>query len=226
MINVDVLYNRLQDLTRKGKASYFKNDEFNRNMNDAEELLFGYYIELYKNSRWVEDAIKFTLLEAEIANSSGVYPLPSNYKLYNSVAAKVLSGTKGNYKVSKKPAYENKDDESYLSEDNALRRGDVAKRRFSYEVGASDITMFPSDFTGNIYLKYFRDITKAVRGVTIVAGTDEEAYDAGSSTDLEWDPRELPNLIDIMLYLFGMSARDTAVMQWVQSKKSVSLIAE
>ena len=43
MINVQTLFNRVKDLSRKDKAGYMSSEEFNRNLEEAQSLLMDWF---------------------------------------------------------------------------------------------------------------------------------------------------------------------------------------
>ena len=80
-ISVQNLFLRVQDLSRKDKAGYLSNDEFNRNLADSQDLLMEYYYRRFEESQDVVDVLHSFIQEARLPiGAGGFVDLPTDYR--------------------------------------------------------------------------------------------------------------------------------------------------
>lgn len=229
MINVQTLWQTIRDITRKDHAGYTSTDEFNRALSWAQEMVFGYYAEETSNDQGISEALDVFISEASLSPASGqYYNLPADYKRRINAGVKIVENSScGNGPTTSwKWANFWKSNEDLLTLDSPIRRPSVAKRIFAYEIIGSQIKWWPSDYTGNIYLKYYRQPVEAFRAFTLNTATQEEEYDSQNSVNLEWAPDEIPNFVDLILLNKGLAIRENVIVNWVLQKKSPNALPE
>lgn len=219
MIDINKLYLLVNnDIARKDHAGYTSTDEFNRQVNVVQNLLFDFYIE--KNDARAMEPLRPFVTESYIPSATEYYPLPSDYRQQLEVGFEFVTGGDCDTPPTKiiKSADLLSHDEVLLTSESPIRS---QERQYSFIGG--DIKISPADFIGNVYLKYYRYPVDATRGFILDVATQEEVYDIESSVNLEWDSLEMPNLVDLMLIYKGISVRNTEIIQWAMGKQSMEL---
>lgn len=213
MIDIERLYLIVNnDLARKDHAGYTATDEFNRTVNLIQQSLFDFYIE--KNDARAKEPLRPFIFETFISKTSvSYYDLPSDYRQKLELGFDYLTSDCGTYSHNVKSA-------DYLDYNEVLlnNESDIRLNEPSYSFVGTQVKTTPTSFLGQIYLKYYRNPVDAVRAFTLNVSTQEEEYNAGSSTHLEWEVMEIPNFVDLMLMYKGIAVRSTELTQWVMAK--------
>jgi hypothetical protein len=97
-----------------------------------------------------------------------------------------------------------------------IRKPDASTNSFWHEFLSQGIRVHPTNYTGNVYLKYIAQPDEATRAVTIVG--DEEQYDAGSTVDLVWPEQEETRFVDLLLHYKMVEIRDPLLVEFFQLK--------
>ena len=224
MINIDTIKTRYsKDLMLKGKGGYVSGEEFNRAIRDAQFHAFEFLSEKRKEDRRKADALAPFVTEATINIVSGYCALPADYAHKEDWYIEVQDlNCVGNNEVYNK--YEI--DELKMGEysnllNSPIRRPSLTTNKYAAEIVGDNIKVYPSDAKDRIYLKYLKNPPAAVWGSTVDSGNDQENYDSGSSTNLEWRETEFNMLLDILLYLKGIQVRDSEIINWMSAKNSI-----
>ena len=213
MVSVQTIYLLVQDATRKDlQGGYASNDEFNRQLNYAQELLFDYYYDNMNESAARESLIDFQVLSDIVPTTSGIYTRPADYKEKLDASLRVEE----EYPPVHFPAR----DELAMTLSSPVRGPNIDKRVIVGEILSSTINIYPQ--TGNtLRFRYYKLLTQALRAVTLNVTTQEYEYDPANTIDLEWNEGNLQNFVDVMLLLKGIIIRDSALIQWVQAKENI-----
>lgn len=212
MISVQSLWLTIRDLTRKENiGGYLQNDEFNRQINLCQDILFDHYYD-HKNESEARQSLTYFESSALISKSSGVYQLPANYKKKMEAALVVNS----QYYPVHFPAR----DELLMSLSSAVRGPSIERKVVVGKIREADIQIWP-DTNNQLFLQYYKIPTAAARAVTVDIGEIEEVYDSGSTVDLEWPADKIGDFVDLMMLFKGVVMRDSSLVQWVQARNLI-----
>ena len=209
-----------EDLSLKDKSGYSSNDEFNRALNYAENLLFSFYMEKYEQNNLISDSLSpFIVKNTSLAITSGTGTLPTDYRhridlMFNKIEN---DDCEAYYtKISASPIGSN---EEGIITDSVLRRPSVEKKKVYYFIEGDSIRVLP-ELTGTVTFKYLRSPDFGNRVVTYDEDAVDEVYDEESTTDLEWEEQDRQNLINILLFLKGVQIRDSELLQFLGTRKA------
>lgn len=231
MINVRTLFQRLQDLSRKDKAGYMSDDEFNRDLSEVQTLLMDYHYQLFEKGQKGLDALSPFIKETYININSQFCDFPTDYRHKleaGYVYTKNICCVDGCI-VAKKPEVDIKDMQ-HLKEGEVLKTLSSAIRKpkiniatgegkFAYTFVNNKIKVFPKELQGYLYLKYVSDPPLAFYATITNVTTQEQDYDAANSINLAWNEQEQPDLVKLMLYFKGIEVRESALIQWVNQSE-------
>jgi len=226
MISVNNLYLRVNnDLARKSKGGYSANDEFNRDMVDAQELIYSYYYGLFEVNGRTMDSLSNFVQETEF-NVNGSFPYPDDYR--HKIDAKYVSYASASEcgspvsEIETVIKYINADEEYDLMS-SAIRRPSLEKKRLYYTQYGNAFRLLPKSMDNKVRFKYLRQPRQPNRAVTLDLVNDEEVYDEPNSTQLEWPQQEFNNFVSVMLYFKGIQVRETALINWVAQRKGITM---
>lgn len=212
MISVQTLWLNIRDLTRKDNiGGYLPNDEFNRQVNLCQNVLFDYYYDK-RNESDARGALIYFEDDVLITKVSGAYPLPADYKA--KMEAALVVG--GEYLPVHFPAR----DERLMSLSSAVRGPSLERKVVVGKIRSGDIQIWP-DTDNQLFLQYYTTPVEASRAVTVDIDEIEEVYDAGSTVDLNWPSDLLQDFVDLMLLFKGVIIRDSSLIQWVQARNAI-----
>lgn len=221
MISVEHIYQSLKDLSTKGKGGYTDSDEFNRNSQRAELLLWQYYFSIYEIGRRVPEAMVPFIKVDTLPLIAAAFAVPPGWgHTLNVHHISTISGEKCGdaiIQTSKLARYLQKH-ELHMTLESPIR----GKGTFYSFTEGRKVQMYPETLTGQASLEYLRYPTFAVRGYDVNTTTQDQDPDPDTSTDYEWQPQEENNLIDILLLFHGLINRDTHLMQWAQTHQSIT----
>ena len=80
MINVQTVFDRVKDLSRKDKAGYLSSEEFNRNLGEAQSILMDWYFRRFEDNEKTLDSLAPFIKETNISISSQFATFPSDYR--------------------------------------------------------------------------------------------------------------------------------------------------
>ena len=80
MINVQTLFNRVKDLSRKDKAGYMSSEEFNRNLEEDQSLLMDWFYSSFEKNEKTLDSLAPFIKETTLSISNQFVSFPSDYR--------------------------------------------------------------------------------------------------------------------------------------------------
>ncbi len=227
MINVQYIFNAVNDLTRKNNAGYTSNEEFNRHLNQCQDILMRYYYKLFEEAQIIVDSLMPFLIEANLPiGANARIPFPSDYRYRLEVGYLEIynpdCGETG-LQINPKPCHYLAANEVIETLSSPIRKPSKNKRIYKHTFINDYIQLYPIDLTGYAHFKYVRKPVQAVYGVIIDLVNRIEVYDPATSVNLEWLEQDRDNLVDLMLMLNGIALRETALVQWVQQKNAFTM---
>ena len=227
MIDVNLIWNNVRDLSRKDHAGYISTDEFNRSINLAQADLVEFYLAMYEKTGRFASALDPFRRQAPLSSSSpGIYPLPDDYRQWCEVGVQWVDTSCGDAQVELYPAEPLRANEKLLTLTSAIRRPSMFKRIFKYHILNGNLHLYPTSFMGNVHLEYLINPPDAARGYVLNTTTLEEDYDAPTTINLIWPKSEISNFTDLMLFYKGVVVQSTPLLQWVAAKKQATAIPE
>lgn len=215
--SINTTYEFVQDLLNKNQNGYLGPEEFNRLINQAQYQRFNYLYGMpeqfaapnfpvpkvaYARTQGIAEALSPFIERVTATFASGSYTLPAG--LVHGVALRV-----GNKKVQR---VELDRIASYLDSTINAPSADYP----IYCQVDNTYKIYPSTIT-TAEFEYLRLPNQAVWGYTIVSGVP--VYNSGTSTDLEWSTTEINNIVNILLSYFGISTRDSQMIQYAETQK-------
>jgi len=221
MISIYSLWESVRDLTRKDNAGWTDMDEFSRLVNNAQQDLFDYYIaEEFSRAK---SALQIFIKEATLSQSlPSYYNLPSDYRYPLVSGAVVIQSADCTPSIDNYPADHLDSDEALLVLRSPIRKPDLAKRRFAFEILTDKIKAYPKEFKGRWYLKYYRNPTAAVLNYTLDTVNQLQTYNPVGTVNLEWPENERQNFIDLILVYKGALLDKPGLVNWAMAKKSLN----
>lgn len=215
--SINTTYEFIQDLLNKNQNGYLGPDEFNRLINQAQYQRFNYLYGMpeqfaapnfpvpkvaYARTQGIAEALAPFVERVTATFAAGSYTLPEN--LVHGVALRVNGKKAQRVELDRLASYLDStinnptaDFPIYCQVDN------------SYKIYPSTII--------NAEFEYLRLPNQATWGYAIVDGV--AVYDESASTDLEWSTTEINNIVNILLSYFGISTRDTQMINYAESQK-------
>src|SRR5690554_5778717 len=81
MISVKYIYDRVvKDLARKNQTGYSTVDEFNRDLQDSENILFEFYYKVFQATQKVSDALEPFIKERNLVITNGRVAYPKDHR--------------------------------------------------------------------------------------------------------------------------------------------------
>ena len=220
MISVDLVYKRVnEDLSRKNKSGYTSNDEFNRDLDEAQIILMNYYHHLFQETKHLADAVAPFVKSDTITLQGQVVQLPADYRHMIEIAIDYLKNPEecGVEPKQKRLVVEfarANEVERYRS--SYIMRPNLDKGVAFWTFLDGAIKVWPK--VSVVDVMYLRNPSDATRGVTINTVDDLEVYNAATTTDLEWPASELSNFVDICLLFKGVAVKESALIQYAATK--------
>jgi hypothetical protein len=227
MIQVVDIFNRVRDLSKKDKSGYLSSEEFNRNLNETQQILLDYYFERFGRDQYDQDSINPFLKEERLPIVNGFVDFPSDYRhrvevgniyienVYNSDC------TVSNPKVEELALRYLHPSEERLTLNSAIRKPSIKKKLLYHTFVNNKIRIRPSEAQGTIALKYIMSPPEAKYATVVNVNTDKEDYDPINSVDLIWNEQDKHNIVDIMLMFLGIQIRESALINWVQARRQI-----
>ncbi|MCB0707743.1 MAG: hypothetical protein KDC34_20650 [Saprospiraceae bacterium] len=210
MIEVQKIFLVVQDLMRKDLAGgYASNDEFNRQINLSQNILYNYCYD-HINESWArESLIGFHVSTTLSASTSGVYTKPGDYRDKQDLAL-IVDG-------AQIPVHIPRRDELAMTLSSPVRGPSLAREVVVGEIADTAINIWPQT-SNQLFLRYYKNPPDAVRAVTIDSDTQYEVYNAAGTTNLDWDQGNFKDFVDLMMLMKGVILRDSSLVAWVQQK--------
>lgn len=223
MISVQLIYERLNDLSSQYHTGYLDADEFNRNINAAQEVLFQFYYRKFEEDRIVAQSLVPFLKEEimTLEDSRIIFPYEFRYE----VDFSYLTYTNPECGSTSEPRHIPFNSIGIGNESEArsshLRRPSLDTGYLAYTRGDGFLKTIGVT-SGSIFLKYFINPPEASRGSTIDVVNQLDAYDPLSTIDLLWNDQDIENFVDLMLVYKGIETRNTELLSWVKEKNIIS----
>ena len=223
MIDIDFIFERVQDLSRKDKAGYMSSVEFNRDFSQAQDILYEYYYEQFERNQEIVDSLNPFHKEVQLVISNGYCELPEDYrhrtevgylKVFNANACGPNEPTISPYPMPYINA--NEERETLAS---AIRRPNIEKNRFYHTFINNKIRVLPTSLVGYIVIKYLATPPTAIYAVTLDVANDQENFDPIKSINPIWNEQDAHHLVDLMLLFKGIEVRESALIEWVRLKQ-------
>lgn len=108
---------------------------------------------------------------------------------------------------------------------SAIRKPSIQKGIYRHTFKDGLIHVYPKE-TKRIYFKYLKQPATPVWGSTFVsnANGDFEQYNPAASTDLEFPPQEISNIVDLMCFYLGIELRETPLINFAKQKQTQPLV--
>lgn len=218
MIDVDFIYRRIRDLSRENKSGQLQNEMFNRTLTSCENILYDYHQEMFERDGNVAAAMHPFIKKTDVNVIGDLIELPDDYRHRISLSKRVAISEPGcenpefmtvNYRYM--PA--DKFDEMKSS---FVRKPDLQKGIAWHSLRNGTIEIAPR--VKKITIRYLREPVYGNRVVVEDTDTLVEAYDQAASTDLEWPMIAREDLINLMLMQFGVSIKETPLVQYAASR--------
>ena len=223
MVNINNIFDRVQDLSRKDKSGYMSSEEFNRDFSQAQDILYEYYYEQYERSQEIVDSLNPFHVEVELLIENGYCELPIDYRHRTEVGYLKIKNPDicgpGEPSISPYPVpYINANEERETLA-SAIRKPSVVKNRYYHTFINNKLRILPTDISGYIVLKYLKVPPPALYAVTLDVVNDEENYDPLNSINPIWNNQDAHHLVDLMLLFKGIEVRENALIEWVRLKQ-------
>ena len=224
MISVEEIYQIIRDFARKSHTSWTGNDEFNRKLVLAQDMLFDYYRQMKDEKQRQRGLIAFRKEKRLVRDTGSVYTIPSDFE----DDIEIWAAPNGNTECKEEdmiyqPVDVLRDGEIGHTVTSPIRKpsADLIKAHYA---SATDLRIYPLTFTGWIKMLYYATPTTPSRAVTLDTGNQQEIYDPGNTIDLEWDTSVKQDFIDLLLLFYGIEQRDSALVSWVAQKQQIEPI--
>lgn len=232
MINVNDLWEALNDLSAKGQSGHIGVSTFNRNLKRSILLLFDYYIEIVEQTTRAAEALRPFKKEIVIAVPSQYVDLPDDYGQIITPGFATSTGTaedcangNGSSIIFCPSAPMPGGAEFYVGK-SGIRRASVSGGVFYHEIIADQLKVYPKDYVGTCRLKYYRKPIIASLVLTYNPTLDIAVYDPSLSTDSDFGEKEENQLLDLLLLFHGIAVKESVLISWVQAKKSLQSLPE
>ncbi len=216
MIDVQVLFNRVNvDMVRKGIGGFSTNDQFNRGMNEASDILFEYWSVKSFQDQDVLDALMPFISSFDAVISAGTAAYPATYRRMLSIEYKKVDNSTGEPVIELIPMINVPQNQKRMAYRKPVKSD---KKTYGYEFGSTSALLYPSELTGEVRFKYLRYPVTANRAVTVNVTTDDQDYTTVGTVQLEWPAHQLTNLVNIMLMDKGVEVQRTELTDFAAAR--------
>lgn len=228
---IDTVYSTVQTIYNKEQDGWVSPSEYNDIAKQVQEEIFRGYLEDmnrdqnrfnrglanpgYANlvANQTQRLEPFMKTSGAIAQTGGVYPLPSDVYLIDENGVLNASGT-----VIERVA---NDKRSYLNNSTV-----APSTLFPvHYIEGTNITVLPSTYTGTITVSYLKQPADPVWGYTVGPNGDP-LYNESASTDFELHISEFSNIVVRILAYFGINLREGEVIQVAEGLKNQTVTRE
>jgi hypothetical protein len=221
MLNAVDIHDEVTDLCKKSaREGYLSKDEFNRWAPSVESMLLSFYCDQSKQLAEVTESLRPFLKEVPIPVSNGIVTLPTDYRRFEDLwlTKAVNSPNCGEAPVEESHPCDYCDiDEWADMKRSPIRKPDWNKCKVRYRIINGNIEV--SENSGIAKLIYIRNPIYGKIAFTVNATTNEEEVNLTATKNFEWLEKDRNKLIDIYLMKLGLSIRDPALLQWIQTEK-------
>ena len=224
MINVQYIFEAVNDLTRKNNAGYTSSEEFNRHLNQCQDMLMRYYYKLFEEGQIIVDSLMPFLKQSNLIIGPGSQvAFPNDYRYRLEVGYLEINNPdcgQNEPTIKPSPCHYLAANEVMETLSSPIRKPSKAKGIYKHTFINNNIQLYPLDLTGYIHFKYIRKPIQAEYNTTVDVVNRIEVYDPLTSVNLEWLDQDRDNLVDLLLFMKGIALRETALISWVQQKNA------
>jgi len=224
MILVDSLYRSIRDLARKDKAGYMSNDEYNRNLKRAQDIVLEFYFNQFEETQEVPEALARFIKTQTISVQNGLGALPTDYELILRVTAKSPIYNGGGCDIigyNEFAAMPINASEIGLTKTSAIRRPSLDRGTARYRTKGLSLQLFPEESIP-VELEYIRAPVVPFRNVVIDPVNEEENYTPTNTINLEWGASEERVFLDVLLYYYALPVRESEILGWLGNKQGIT----
>lgn len=227
MIEVELIFKSVQDLSRKDKSGYMNSEEFTRDLNRAQELLLSYYSEDYGRVGMLRDSLIPFLKEVLLPIDNGFADFPSDYRHRIEVGNVHVENVFTNCSpagdpISKEyPCRYLHPNEERLTISSPIRKPAISKNRYYHTFVNEKIKILPKEAKGSVAFKYIMNAPIAKYATVVNTSSMKEDFDPVNSINLVWQQQDINNIVDIMLLFKGIQVREGALISWLGQKKQL-----
>lgn len=223
MIDVNVIYQRVQDLASKDKGGYLSPQEFNRHLLDAQIMLYEFYFDKFEHYQQIPENMRDFVVPANLAlSSSGTAALPLDFQHCIRVRyRKVVNVPGGEPTVEFIEATPIHASEVNLTLSSPVRKPSLSKRRVYFRLANSVLNVYTDVSGGQVELEYLRLPVVPFWNSTLDVANDQYNYTSSGSVQLEWQEYDQDNFTDLMLLLYGLPTRQSEVIQWASARQGM-----
>jgi hypothetical protein len=230
MLDVNVVYNAVNQYLNTDRSSYMTSKQFNEYMAAAQQMLFDYY-----EGRFGLDKEAASALQPFLATVTKLIQVGPNMP---HSAAQIIEGVDG------VPAYRrlvtvfvtyNFEGKQVAIEPNRITPSNRAfnlssatrgpnRDRVLYEErpGSSKAIKLYGDGMYTVQLDLLVQPTIPVRGVTTSGTAPFEVYNPSTSVQLQWAESERDNIVDLICFVAGVQRADSRIVQLISNKRKVT----
>lgn len=226
-MDTEKLYQTVQTLSTESQRGHFGNDDFNRIQNLAQSKLMDYYVKQLEQTGTVIDSLSPFITESILSLSNGAYPVQQDFRSDVRGSRYQYSenpDSSGPVQILEKPADYIRPSQIKDIVDCPIRGANFAKGRLYYTIEAGQIKLYPTTLTGKFIHKYVRNPNEIVRATTPDTVNQVENYDAGSSIHPEWLDKDFDNMVDLCLWLTGMTVRSNPIVQQIIASANLQTV--
>jgi hypothetical protein len=217
-ILVNDLYLAVSDRIAKDQAGNFTNSEFNRILAQCQEDALDYFESLDGSAQFVQNALVPFLKRYEVAVANTV-TYPADYRSKRNARIRLAFMNNGEPDFKWFPMNMLETDEDFDALYSPIRKPSVSTEVYSYSMDSTGIRIYPEGITGLFQMSYIKQPAAAVRGVTVDLVNEVEVYDAGTTTNLEWEVTQFNLFHDLICFYMGIDIRESEVMAWLSQRK-------
>ena len=227
MISVLDIVKGLEDLSRKDKSGYMSSEEITRDMNRAQQILMSYRWDRYSKKEATIDSLNPFVKEQQLQIVKGFVDFPSDYRHRIEMGNIFIENahnddcTVSNPTVTESELRYLAPNEERLTLSSPIRKPSIAKKRIYHTFVNNKIKILPKETVGYVVSKYLSQPPVAKYATIVNPATDKEEYDPSNSIDLQWNPQDITHFIDLMLLFKGLSTRESALINWVMTRKRI-----
>jgi hypothetical protein len=221
MISVEEIYQIIRDFARKSHTSWTGNDEFNRKLVLAQDMLFDYYRQMKDDKQRQRALISFRREKRLVRDTGSVYTIPVDFE----DDIEIWAAPNGNDECNDEdmiyqPVDVLRDGSIGFIVTSPIRKPSLDNVKAHY-ASQTDLRIYPLSFRGWIKMLYYATPVSPSRAVTLDTVNQQEIYDPVNTVDLEWDTSVKQDFIDVLLLFYGIEQRDTALVSWVAQKQQI-----
>ena len=192
------------------RLGFSSNEDFNRDFQTAQGLLFDYCIRVAKrDSARAHLLSPFKRVGIFMVNSDGQVPTMPAYRAITELTN--THGVRGSLTS----------DGAFHTQSNSYVRGNRARcARINWDSYQSGIRVSGVTAGGTVRIEYMIDPPVATRGVQLDTVTYQELYDPNTTTNPVWPEAAKEDLIQILLALRGLDMESSDLIQFVRASYS------